>query len=92
MRFGERWWGHLGTFMISRPTYQGSDWWKFSICNRVMGANQSASSLRNLAGNSARNAVGNLVGNSAGNLAGDSVGILQESLQEILQEILWEIL
>ena len=30
---GKGWWGQLGTFMISRPTYQGSDWWKFSIWN-----------------------------------------------------------
>ena len=60
--------------MISRPIYQSSDWWKFRIWNGWWGANQSASSLGNLAGNSVRNAVGNLVGNSAGNLAGNAVG------------------
>ena len=25
----EIWGQSLGTFMISRPIYQGSDWWKF---------------------------------------------------------------
>ena len=30
-------WGQdLGTFMISRPIYQGNDWWKFSIWNQVI--------------------------------------------------------
>ena len=28
MKFGDR---TLATFMISRPIYQDSDWWKFSI-------------------------------------------------------------
>ena len=30
-------WGQdLGTSMISRPIYQGNDWWKFSIWNQVI--------------------------------------------------------
>ena len=70
--------------MISRPTYQGSDWWKFSIYNGWWGNNQSASSLGNLVenstGNLVGNSVGNLVGNSAGNLVGNFEGNLVGNL------------
>ena len=31
-------WGALGTFMKSRLIMQGSDWWKFSIWNDVIGS------------------------------------------------------
>ena len=42
---GIGWRGAFGTFMVSRPILQGSDWWKFIIWNEVMGINQSDSSM-----------------------------------------------
>ena len=59
--------------MISRPIYQGSDWWKFSIRNGWWLANQSASISGNIVGNSAGNPVGNAAGNSVSNSRGNSV-------------------
>ena len=76
---GKGWWGHLGTFMISRPIYQGSYWWKFSIWNGWLGANQSPSSSGNLVGNSVGNVVGNVTWNSVGNVVGNSVGNVAEN-------------
>ena len=85
---------------------KGSDWWKFSILNRVMGSQpiriQLEKMLReNVAGNSCGkisrknlvgNSVGNLAGNSIGNLAGNSCGkILQEILvRKCFGKILWD--
>ena len=74
MRFGERVVRTPWHFIISRPTYQGSDWWKFSIWNGWWGANQSASSSVNLAGNLSENSVVNVAGNLVGNVAGQGGG------------------
>ena len=63
---GKGWWGHLSTFMISRPTYQSSDWWKFSTWNEWLGDNQLASSIGNFVGNAVRNLVGNFAGQGGG--------------------------
>ena len=56
-----------------------SDWWKFSICNRVMGANQSGSSLGKSCGKFLRK---NLVGIGVGEKAN-----LRNSCRKILREI-----
>ena len=56
---------------------KGSDWWKFSIWNRVMGANQSGSSLEK----SCQKILQQMLRE-----------ILWEILWEIMWEIWWEIL
>ena len=47
MRFGNRVVGAFSALMINRCILQGSDWWKFSIRDRVMGSNQFKT-LRNV--------------------------------------------
>ena len=70
---------------------KGSDWWKFSIWNKVIWSQPIKIQLRkilweNLAGNAAGNYVGKLVENSVGISCGK---ILPENLWEILPEYLW---
>ena len=74
---------------------KGSDWWKFSIWNRVMGSQPIRIQIRkilqeNLAG---KFLWENLVGNLAGNLEGKSCGkILQEILAgKSCGKFLWKI-
>ena len=81
---------------------KGSDWWKFSIWNRVMGSQpiriQFGKILReNLLGKSCGKILWeNLAGNSCRkllweNLLGNSCGkCCRKSCGKILQEILWE--
>ena len=77
---GEMLWKSCGIGWRGKSQFKkGSDWQTFSIWNRVMGANQSGSSVGNLAGNLA----GNLVGKSCGK---SCVKIFWENLAEILQE------
>ena len=74
---------------------KGSDWWKFSICNRMIGANQSGSSSGKsygkilweiLAGKSCGKLLWEIfAGNAVGKSCGNSCG-------KLLREMLWEIL
>ena len=91
MRFRKGWWGHLGPFYDRVGLFkQSSNWWKFSIWNRVMGSQpiriQLGKILReNLAGKSCKNFyAGNSCGKSCGkflreNLVGNSCKICKSS-------------
>ena len=76
--------------MISRPIKQGSDWWKFSIWNRVMGTQPIRIQLgkilwENLAGKSCRKILQeNLVGNSCGKFLQEN--LVGKSCRKFLQE------
>ena len=65
---------------------KGSDWWKFSIWNRVMGSQPIRIQLRkilqeNLAGKSCRKILWEIpVGNAAGNLVGNLLANIAENV------------